>query len=62
MIIHNCKDISKQYYVNSSVQFVRNQANETTDSLVKAATSSTSFQILVEMPNFIDDIITNEML
>jgi len=43
LIIHNCKTIFEQYYVNSSVEFVRRQANETAHKLVREATSSTSF-------------------
>jgi len=47
MIIHNCKTIFEQYYINSSVEFVRGQTNETVHKLVKATTFSASFQILV---------------
>lgn len=39
MIIHNCKTIFKQNYVNSSVEFVRRQANEAIHGLAKATTS-----------------------
>jgi len=53
--IHNCKTIFKQYYINSSVEFVRRQASET-------SAFSTSFQILVEIRNYIKHVLTNEML
>ena len=43
MIIHNCKTIFEQYYVNSSVEFVRRQANEAAHRLAKETTSSASF-------------------
>ena len=62
MIIHNCKTIFEQYYVNSSVEFVRRQANEAANRLAKAATSSASFQILVEIPYCIEHILSNEMI
>lgn len=50
MIIHKCRTIFKQYYVNFSVEFIRRQTNETAHSLTIATTSSTSFQILIEIP------------
>ena len=62
MIIHNCKTIFEQYYVNSSVECARKQANEAAHRLAKAATSSTSFQILVEIPDCIEHILINEMI
>ena len=45
MIIHNCKTIFKQYYINSSVEFVRRQTNEAVHRLHKKTTFSTSFQM-----------------
>jgi len=62
MIIHNCKTIFEQYYVNSSIEFVRRQANEATHRLAKAVTSSASFQILVEIPDCIEHILINEKI
>jgi len=62
MIIHNCKTIFEQYYVNSSVEFVRRQANEEAHRLAKMATSLASFQILVEIPDCIEHILINEMI
>ncbi|XP_039687037.1 uncharacterized protein [Medicago truncatula] len=49
-IIDNCKTLSRQFYENSRVEFVRRQANEVAHSLAKAALSSASSQILVEIP------------
>jgi len=46
MIIHNCKTIFKQYYINSRVEFVKRQTNETIHDLTKETTFSTSFRIL----------------
>lgn len=62
MIIHNCKTIFEQYYVNSSVEFVRRQANEVAHRLPKTTTSSTSIQILVETLDCIKRILSNEMI
>jgi hypothetical protein len=62
MIIHNCKTIFEQYYVNSSVEFVRRQTNEAAHRLAKETTSSASFQILVEIPDCIEHILNNEMI
>ena len=62
MIIHNCKIIFEQYYVNFSVEFVRRQTNEATHRLAKEATSLASFQILVEIPDCIGQILSNEMI
>jgi len=62
VIIHNCKTIFEQCYVDFSVEFVRRQANETVHKLAKAATSPTSFQILVEILDCIEHILSNEMI
>ena len=62
MIIHNCKTIFEQYYVNFSVEFVRRQANEAAHRLAKAAISSASFQILVEIPDYIEHILSSKMI
>jgi ribonuclease HI len=62
VIIDHCKIIFSNYYSNSSVEFVRRQANEVAHNLAKAATLSASFQILVEVPNCIEHILINEML
>jgi len=62
MIIHNCKTIFEQYYINSSVEFVRRQANEAAHRLAKTATSSVSYQILVEIPDCIEHILINKMI
>jgi len=51
-----------KYYVNSSVEFVRREANEAAHRLTKAATSSPSFQILVEISDCIEHILSNEII
>jgi len=43
IITRNCKTIFEQFSINSSVEFVRRQANETTYKLVKATTFLDSF-------------------
>jgi len=53
VIIDNCKALITQFYVNFSVEFVRRQANEAARTLVKETTLLASFQILVEIPNYI---------
>ncbi|WJX93691.1 hypothetical protein P8452_75185 [Trifolium repens] len=62
VLIDHCKSIFSNYYSNSSVEFVRRQANEVAHNLAKAATLSASFQILVDVPNCIEHILINEML
>ncbi|MCH88219.1 cytochrome P450, partial [Trifolium medium] len=62
VIMDHCKTLFSNYYGNSSVEFVRRQANEVAHNLVKAATLSASFQILVDIPNCIEHILINEML
>jgi len=49
-------------YVNSSVEFVRRQANAAVHRLVKVATSSAGFQILVEILDCIEHILSNKMI
>jgi len=61
-IIHNCRTLFGLYYENSSVKFVRRQSNEIVYELVKAATLSISFQILITIPDCIEYILSNEML
>jgi hypothetical protein len=61
-IINNCRTLFGLYYENSSVEFVRRQANEVAHVLSKAVTLSASFQILVTIPDCIEHILSNEML
>ncbi|KAK2365042.1 hypothetical protein QL285_089842 [Trifolium repens] len=62
VIMDHCKLIFSTYYRNSSVEFVRRQANEVAHNLAKAATLSASVQVLVDVPNCIEHILINEML
>jgi len=62
MIIHNCKTIFKQYYVNSNIEFVRRQTDEIAYRLAKETTSSATFQILVEISDRSKHILNNEMI
>jgi ribonuclease HI len=61
-IISHCKRLYRSFYVNSSVEFIRRQANEVAHSLAKAATYIASPQVLVDIPNYIEHILINEML
>jgi len=60
-IIDNCRALFTQFYVNSSVEFVRRQANEAAHTLAREAALLASFQILVAIPNCIEHILINEM-
>jgi len=60
-IIDNCKSLFRQFYENSRVKFVWRQANEVAHSLAKAALSSASSQILIEIPHCIEHILFHEM-
>jgi hypothetical protein len=62
VIINYCKLIFSNYYRNSSVEFVQRQENEVAHNLIKAAILSTSFAILVDVPNCIEHILIKEML
>jgi hypothetical protein len=62
VLIDHCKNIFSNYYSNSGVEFVQRQANEVVHNLIKAATLSASFQILVDVPNYIEHVLINEML
>ncbi|XP_045822393.1 uncharacterized protein LOC123915300 [Trifolium pratense] len=61
-IISHCKQLFSNYYNNSSVEFIRRQANEVAHSLAKAATYAASPRILVDIPNCIEHLLINEML
>jgi ribonuclease HI len=60
-IINNCKTLLSNLYENSSVEFVRRQANEVAHNLAKAALLSASSQLLVTIPHCIEHILINEM-
>jgi hypothetical protein len=62
MIIRNYKTIIEQCYVNFSVEFMRRHPNEAAHRLAKEATSSASFQILVEIPDCIKHVLSNTRL
>jgi len=51
-----------QFYENSSVEFVRRQANAVAHELAKAATLGASFQIVVTPPRCIEHLLINEMI
>jgi len=61
-IIKDCKILFSHLYENSSVEFVRRQANEAAHELAKATTLSASFHSLVTPPDCIEHILINEML
>jgi hypothetical protein len=56
VLMDHCKLIFSNYYSNSSVEFVRRHANAVAHNLAKAAILSASFQILVDVPNYIEHI------
>lgn len=60
-IISHCKSLCINFYENSSVGFVRRQANKAAHMLAKAALLLASFQICVEIPDCIDHMLINEM-
>jgi hypothetical protein len=47
VILDHCKLIFFNYYINSTLEFMRRQENEAVHNLAKTATLSTSFEILV---------------
>jgi hypothetical protein len=61
-IISHCKRLYRSFYVNSSVEFIRRQANEVAHSLAKAATYVATPQTLVNIPHCIEHSLINEML
>jgi hypothetical protein len=60
-IIKNCRSLFTDLYTNSSVEFIRRQANEVAHTLGRAATSLPSLHILVDIPHCIEHILINEM-
>jgi hypothetical protein len=60
-VINSCKTLFSNLYENSSVEFVRRQANEVAHNLAKAALLSASSQLLVTIPHCIEHILINEM-
>ena len=61
-IINECKSVFSRYYENSSVEFVRRQANEVAHKLAKAAILSASFELLGEPLDCIEHTLINEMI
>jgi ribonuclease HI len=61
-IIKNCKSCHSNFYNDSSVEFIRRQANEVAHNLAKVALFSASSQVLVDIPHCIEHILLNEML
>jgi hypothetical protein len=62
ILIDHCKSIFSNYYSNSSVEFVWRQTNEVVYNLAKVTTLLVNFQILIDVSNYIEDILINEML
>jgi hypothetical protein len=61
-IIRHYRFLFSTYYEHFSVECIRRQANEVVHVLTKAATSLASFQLMVEIPHYIEHILSNEML
>jgi ribonuclease HI len=61
-IMSHCKRLFSTYYNNSSVEFVRRQANEVAHRLAKVASCKASPQIMVEIPYCIEHTLINDMI
>jgi hypothetical protein len=61
-IMSHCKRLFSTYYNNSSVEFVRRQANDVAHRLAKAASCKASPQIRVEIPYCIEHTFINDMI
>jgi hypothetical protein len=61
-IIKNCRLMIAKFYINSNFVFIKKQINDVIRSLTKRATSSTSFQILIDIPRYIKFILINEVI
>ena len=59
-IIDICRALFGHIYENSNVEFRRRQANEVCPELAKAVTLSASLQILVDVANCIEHILSND--
>jgi dGTP triphosphohydrolase len=56
------KIVFSQFYENSSVEFLRRQANAVVHELAKVATSEASFHLPVNPPDCNEHILINEMI
>ncbi|XP_045831441.1 uncharacterized protein LOC123922796 [Trifolium pratense] len=61
-VIRDCVRLHKTYFRNSSVEFIRRQANEVAHALARVATSIASFHLFIDIPTCIVNILNNEML
>jgi hypothetical protein len=56
------KILNHVFLNDSSVEFIRRQANEIAHNFAKVALFSASSQLLVDIPHCIEHILLNEML
>ena len=61
-IISSCRSLFSSIFVHSRVEFVRQQANSVAHSLAREATLLASPVIYYDIPNYIETLISNEML
>jgi hypothetical protein len=61
-IIRDCVCLHKTYFGNSSVEFIRRQADKIAHVLARVATSITSFHLFIDISTCIVNILNNEML
>jgi nitroreductase len=61
-IISHCRRLFSSCYNNSSVEFIRRQANEVAHRLAKTASYIASPQIIVDIPYCIEHLLINDML
>lgn len=60
-IIDLCRALFGHIYESSSVEFIKRQVNEVVHELAKAVTLSASFQILIDILNCIEHILSNDI-
>jgi hypothetical protein len=61
IIVQYCGRPFSSFYFNSTVEFIKQQANEVAHSLEKVAKNVASSQILVDIANYIEYLLINEM-
>ncbi|XP_045791667.1 uncharacterized protein LOC123886391 [Trifolium pratense] len=61
-IISHCRQLFFNFYNNSSVKFIRRQANKVAHRLAKAGSYIVSPQIMVDIPYCIERLLINDML
>ena len=60
-IISHCQQLIRTQLINSKIEFSRRQTNEVTHELTQTTLLEANSQLFIDVPPYINDLLSNEM-